>query len=332
MTVISDCLRGFINAAPEKELVAMDFSAIEARVVAWLAGEESVLEIFRTHGLIYEFAASLIYGVPLDRVTKEQRQVGKVAVLALGYQGGVGAFQQMAKGYGVKMAPAFPSLWTTASAERRDRAVRRWNDPKSKIDKSAISREEWLASELTKLAWRETHPNIVAYWNQVQAAAMAAVATPGTKVAVGPESRQVVYKRSGSFLFCRLPSGRALCYPYPEIKEVKTPWDETVMGLRYMAQNSVTGKWERNAAYGGLLVENLTQAVARDLLAEAMLRLENKGFPVVLHVHDEVVTEIPKSSPESTAEEIQKIVAEVPAWAAGLPISAEGWRGERYRK
>lgn len=304
LDALADSLRGMLIASPGKDFITADFSAVEARVLAWLAGEESVLKVFREHGKIYEHTAAAIYRKPMEKVTKDERQIGKVSVLALGYQGGVGAFQSMAKNYFVKVPD--------------DQA------------------------EQIKVAWRESHPAIVRYWYQLEEAAMEAVQT-GRKVFAGPKGRQVCFLKKGSFLWCRLPSGRALCYPFPEIREVETPWGDMKDALTYMTVVNDTkgkiledpassGKWQRISTYGGSLAENITQAVARDLLAEAMIRLEEKGFPVCMHIHDEVVTEVPEDAPEDTLSKVESIMAEVPAWAEGLPLTAEGWRGKRYRK
>lgn len=293
LDAMADCLRGMIVAKPGYELIAMDFSAIEARVLAWLAGEEKVLDIFRTHGKIYEHAAAGIYNKKIEEVNKDERQIGKVAVLALGYGGGVGAFQSMARVYGVKVAD----------------------------DK---------ADEIKK-AWRESHKRIVRYWYDLEGAAINAVDL-GVVCKAGPIGRQIAFVKKGSFLWCKLPNGRVLCYPYPVVKDTPTPWGEPKSALHFMTVNGTTNKWEETSTYGGSLAENITQAVARDLLAEALPRLEDNGFPVVFHAHDEAVVEIATSQPQDTLHMVEEIMSEVPAWATGLPISAEGWRAARYRK
>ena len=295
LSAISDCLRGFLVPAEGHDFIAADLASIEARMLAWLAGEESTLQIFRGHGKIYEFEAAGIYGTTISNVTKDQRQIGKVAVLSLGYGGGKGAFQQMAKNYGVKVTD-----------ER---------------------------AEEIKIAWRNTHPNIVRYWFDLEDAAIEATLNPLSTVLAGPSyqsHRQVKFKRSGSFLWARLPSGRVLCYPYPKIEEVTTPWGDKKEALTFMAQDAVTNRWCKETTYGGKLAENITQAASRDILVDCMFGLEKVGYPVVMHVHDEVVCEVPEDF--GSVKEMEAIMTRVPAWASGLPLGAEAWRGKRYRK
>jgi len=294
LLALSDCLRGMLVASPGKILVGCDYSSIEARVLAWLAGEERVIRVFETHGKLYEHAASGIFGVPLEEVTKEQRQIGKVAVLALGYGGGVGAFQSMAKGYGLKIA-----------------------------DKQA---------EDIKKSWRENHKATVQYWRDLEGASISAVRNPGQQFAAGAGSRRVIYVVKGSFLFCKLPSGRVLTYPYPKLKDKETPWGTVKECLVYKTVSSQTYRFQEVDAYGGLLAENVTQAVSRDILAEALLRLERgQFFETVLHVHDEVLCEADESL-ENPCELMETIMNEKPKWADGLPIQSEAWTGKRYQK
>ena len=290
--VISDILRSFIVSRPGSRLIWGDWNSIEARILAWLAGEDSVLEIFRKGEDVYKYAASKIFKVPYALITKDQRQIGKVAVLALGYQGGKGAFQAMAKGYGVKVADS--------------------------------------EAEEIKQGWREGHPSIVKYWHLVEHQSILAVRNPGVQFSAGPKGREIKYLVKGSFLFCQLPSKRILCYPYPKIIQKETPWGQMKDTLSFMGEDSTSKKWERQQAYGGLLTENITQAVARDILSSCLIRLEKRGYPVVFHVHDEIVCEVEQG--KGSQEEMTKIMCELPSWAQGLPISAEIIEGLRYRK
>ncbi len=293
LQVLSDCLRPVIQPDAAHVFTCADFSNIEGRVLAWLAGETWKVQAFRdfdrgTGPDIYRRAYAAAFGVQVDHVTKDQRQVGKVMELALGFGGGVGAFQTMARNYGVTVADA------TADA--------------------------------LKVRWRAAHPRIEAFWHALNTAAMRAV-NAGRTIEAGP----VAFRHKGSWLFCRLPSGRALAYPFPIIKQVYTPWDELRDALHYWAENSMTHQWECVSTYGGSLAENITQAVARDLLAEAMVRVEAAGHAIVLHVHDEIVVETPAAQPLSV-EALCALMTEAPAWASGLPIAAAGWQGRWYRK
>ena len=299
MTVISDCLRGMICAAPGYELMAADFANIEGRVLAWLAGEQWKLDAFTAYDQkkgpdIYKLGYAKSFRIPVEEVTKDQRFIGKVQELALGYQGGVGAFQTMARGYGVVVS-------------------------------------DTLADEI-KTAWREAHPNIVKYWYSLEDAAISAVRHPGSRFGTWTGNQRVEFLVKGSFLFCKLPSGRVLTYPYPKLKPIMTPWGEDKEQIHYMSVDGKTKKWQETHTYGGKLAENVTQAVSRDILADAMLRVEAHGYPIVMHVHDEIVCEVLTCGPNMDLPLFEKCVAHVPAWASGLPIAVEGWRGVRYRK
>lgn len=296
LQVLSDSIRGMLVPSPGHEFVTCDFSNIEGRVLAWLAGEAWKLDAFRAFDAgmgpdLYLVAASRIQRCTVDDA-QPHRQIGKVAELALGYGGGVGAFKTMAVNYGVEV-----------SDERADEI---------------------------KNAWRDAHPAVVQFWRHLESAAIAAVQGGGVHRANG-----IAFRRAGSFLWCQLPSQRVLCYPYPKIISKEMPWSTPEKpafrpALMYKAVNGVTRKWETCDTYGGSLAENVTQAVARDLLAHAVTLLHTKGYAVVLHVHDEIVVETPKRA--LSVDKMAKIMCTLPSWAKGLPVTAAGWAGNRYRK
>jgi len=293
MDVISSCLRGFICAAPGHDLVACDYSNIEGRVLAWLAGEEWKLQAFRDYDNgtgpdLYNLIYSESFRIPVETVTKAQRQIGKVEELAFGFGGGVGAGQSMAKIYGVDV-------------------------PDATID-------EW------KNLWRGKHPKTRAFWQNIEKAAIDAVLNPGGIFSAGHKDRPCKFRKVGSFLWCQLPSKRVICYPYPKITVGKFGGD----ALSFMAVNAVTKKWELTDTYGGSLAENVTQATARDILAHAMPVCEEAGYPIIFHVHDEIVAEVPSHA--GTLDEFTTLLTTLPAWAKDLPVTATGWRGNRYRK
>ncbi len=298
MACVSDCLRAMIKSPTGKLFATTDLESIESRMLAWLAGQEDKLEIFRTHGKIYEYAATQIYNCKLEDVTKAdpRRLIGKVSELALGYQGGVGAFQSMAKQYQVKVPDA-------------------------------------QANEI-KERWRARNTFIVAFWRDVENAAFAAVANPNKQYKVGVKGRELTYLKKGSFLFCRLPSGRAIVYPYPKIQPVMTPWGQLKECVTYMGEQNYD--WVRLTAYGGLYTENAVQASSRDVLRDAMFRLEEKGFHIIGHVHDEAITEnslnFGEEFEEGCVDEMEKLMSIQPTWAPDLPLGANGWIGPRYKK
>lgn len=290
---LSQLIRTAFVAAPGHTLVDADFSAIEARMIAWLAGEEWVLEVFRTHGKIYEATASQMFGVPIEAIKKgnpeySYRQKGKVATLALGYQGGVGSLVSM--------------------------GALRMGIP-----------EEDLPDIVER--WRNANPAIVQFWYTVEAAAREAV-EHGRRVELN--GGRLVFARemdaNNDFLTIQIPSGRKLYYAHPHmgVNRFGRP------ALCYLGVGQKSHKWEVTETYGGKLVENITQATARDCLAEAVERLEAAGYPVVFHVHDEVVIDAPPG--KDSLEDVIGIMRQVPPWAAGLPLNADGWVNPFFKK
>lgn len=296
---LSQLIRTAFTAGEGKVFVDADFSAIEARVVAWLAGEEWVLEVFRTHGRIYEATAAQMFGVPLERIQKgnpeyEYRQKGKVATLALGYQGGAGAL--------VTMGALRNGL---AEAELPD----------------IVSR------------WRTANPRIVQFWYDVERAALGAVqrGVPSTVRGIG-FARECDPENDLDFLTIRLPSGRKLYYAKPHLGTNRFGRPS----LCYFGMNQVTKKWEVVETYGGKLTENITQAVARDCLFDAMERLEEAGYPIVFDIHDEVVIEVaggPRpAAGAASLEQVVEFMAQPIPWAPGLPLGADGWVDAYFKK
>lgn len=293
---IPDTLSQLIRTAfvPEegKKFVIADFSAIEARVIAWLAGEQWRLDVFRTHGKIYEASASQMFGVDISTIAKGKenyhlRQKGKVAELALGYQGSSGALMAMGA---INMG---------------------------------LTEEE--LPEIVRM-WRNSNKRIVDLWYAVGNAATEVVLN-GTRQAVNG----ILFSREGDltkgldFLTVTLPSGRKLHYVSPGTRE--NSWGATV--ITYKAPNQVSGKWETAETYGGKLVENIVQAIARDCLAATILKLTDKGYKIVMHIHDEVVLEAPM---DVTVKEVCNLMGEELRWAKGLILRADGFETEYYKK
>lgn len=340
-----------------------DFSAIEARVLAWLAGEEDILSAFREGRDVYCESASQAFGRTVTPKDKYERSVGKVRELASGYQGGIGAMATMSKAYGVDLAPAFDLLWGEADADTRKSAVSsyetylkrlipfpRKENPEAYDDHFEgmllVARKGlgeplppgvlyWAAgvsADILKQLWRRKNKNIVSFWEECETAAINAVLT-GEKQFVGGEAKGrplITYGTYGKFLLCKSPSGNCISYPMAKVSATETPWGIKDATLSYHTQDDKTWQFGRKFTYGGKLVENITQFVARDCLADAMLRVDDAGFDLVLHVHDEVVVDANPSKDSFT--QFHDIMSTAPHWAVGLPFKAESWHGQRYRK
>lgn len=299
---LSQLIRTAFVAAPGNVLIDADFSAIEARVISWLAGEEWRLEVFRTHGKIYEASASQMFNVPLERIKKGNpeyalRQRGKVAELALGYQGGVPAMRAMDTG--------------KLLADLSDAEV-----------KEIVDR------------WRDTNPKIRSLWYDFDSAAAEVVRYGGSvRVRNCTLAREYDYTRDVACLTIALPSGRKLYYVEPEIGVNRWGNDSiSYMGINQSGKNTVK-RWQRVETYGGKLVENCVQAIARDCLAQAIERLEAAGLPVVFHVHDEVVIDTARfGTDEEMLQKVVHLMTRPIAWAHGLPLGADGWVGNFFKK
>lgn len=294
---LSQLIRTAFVAAPGNILIDADFSAIEARVISWLADEEWRLEVFRTHGKIYEASASQMFGVPLERIKKGNpeyslRQRGKVAELALGYQGGVPAMRQMDTG---KLLADLPD-----------------EEIKDIVDK-----------------WRNTNPKIRNLWYSFNDAAIRVIQNGGSlRVRCCTFARECDCIRGTTCMTISLPSGRKLYYVEPSVGENR--WGGP--SITYMGVND-KNKWGRIETYGGKLVENVVQAIARDCLAQAIEHLEAAGLPVVFHIHDEVVIDTAAfDTNDAMLDKVVKIMSTPIPWAEGLPLGADGWVGAFFKK
>lgn len=294
---LSQLIRTAFVAAPGNVLIDADFSAIEARVISWLADEEWRLEVFRTHGKIYEASASQMFGVPLERIKKGNpeyslRQRGKVAELALGYQGGVPAMRQMDTG---KLLADLPD-----------------EEIKDIVDK-----------------WRNTNPKIRNLWYSFNDAAIRVIQNGGSlRVRCCTFARECDCIRGTTCMTVSLPSGRKLYYVEPSVGENR--WGGP--SITYMGVND-KNKWGRIETYGGKLVENVVQAIARDCLAQAIEHLEAAGLPVVFHIHDEVVIDTAAfDTNDAMLDKVVKIMSTPIPWAEGLPLGADGWVGAFFKK
>jgi len=324
----SKCVRGSICAGKGKQFFCVDFSAIEAIGLAYLAGEQWVLDTFAQGIGLYESSAAGVFNVPYEEVSKEQRTVGKVAVLALGYAGGIGAFASMAKNYNVDLETLPAIVLPTAMTAELDRDWGAKYLARMFLAKNpdSMSFDAAVACDVIKQRWRAAHPETIKFWKEIEKCIFAAIRNPGQVYSY----RGIKYKKDSRFLKCLMPTRRVIHYYDAHIKE-KT--DEERSYITYQSMKVIEGttqrKWSWVRAKRGTWTENIVQGFCRDLLADMMLRHEEAGFPIVLDVHDEDVAEVGK---EANFEEFCRIAEIVPGYAVGLPIKAVGWEGRRYRK
>lgn len=319
MEALSHGLRGAIIATPGNTLYVVDYASIEARVVNWLAFNEEALDIFRTGADIYCYMADEIYGYKTHKDTHPvERGIGKIAVLGLGYQMGPSKFVETCALGGVTIKEdAECGVCGKVSRDHR------------KVSSHAFEAEN--PDEITAVkivdAYRAKFWRVKQMWSDQEEAAIAAALCPGDAFEAG----RVSWFREGQFLYCELPNGRRLAYADPEVRPTKTSWGAWRDQLTFMGVDPKIKQWRRQHTYGGSIVENQTQAVARDLMADAVVRCEDSGLYVpVLTVHDELLAETRKG--EGDLKKFEALVAACEPWAKGLPVAAEGWTGERYHK
>ena len=335
MELCSSAIRGVIIAPPGKKLVIADLSNIEGRVLAWLAGEEWKLQAFRDFDTItgydakgkpvrgghdlYNIAYAKSFGIKPEDVTKDQRQVGKVQELALGYQGGVGAFLTFALAYNIDLEAMGGSAIAFIPADIAKQAdeFRLWQQKRGR-SQFGLTDTAFIVCDSFKRLWRDAHPKVISLWAEVEGNCRLAIENPGETFTV----RRLKMRRDGAWLRVMLPSGRYMCYPQPRIVENK---------ITYMGINQYSRKWQRLSTYGGKLAENFTQGCARDVLAYAMPGIEDAGYEIVLTVHDEIISEAPDAE-EFNHAQLSALMSTPHTWAQDLPLAAAGFETYRYRK
>lgn len=353
---LSSAIRSVIVPAAGNRLCVADFSNVEGRVLAWLAGEEWKLEAFREFDTLqtkdgrwalpyrdgwfqewavnakgdfihkghdlYKLTYARTFGIKPEDVTKDQRQMGKVLELALGYQGGPGAFATFAMNFGMDLDELAKTTEATIEESYwiESMGMLKWAKEKKLI--RGMSQKAWVACNAIKSAWRKANSEIEGFWYSLAKACQSAIKAKGVAFSAG----RIVCKVSGNYLLMRLPSGRYLVYPAPRLPEEGEMCDFSFMGV-----NQYTKKWERIPTYSGKLAENAVQGASCDLLLEAGPRLEAAGYHIVMSVHDEYITEI-KDDNTRNHREMEQIMSALPDWADGLPLVAAGFEAARYRK
>jgi len=288
--ILSELIRTMFIAPKNCKYMIADYSAIEARVIAWLAGESWRIDVFNTHGKIYEASAAMMFGIPIESISKgsDYRMKGKVAELALGYQGALGAL--------IKMGGEAMGL----SEEEMENIVR---------------------------IWRKANPKIVSFWKNLERSAIRAISAPNQVISLG----DLKFLFDGMYLTIELPSGRSLYYREAQII-TKTRYGKACKSVRYKTLIQDSSKWDWTDTYGGKLAENVVQAISRDLLADALYRLDKADFKIVGHVHDEVIIEEFLRGLDMRYDEAIDIMCANPSWATGLPLGADGFTTDYYMK
>lgn len=344
LTLLSKALRSMIVAGPGNKLVGGDFANIEGRVNAWFAREAWKLQAFIDYdnGVgrdLYTLAYANMFGVTPEMVGRGQkRQIGKVSELALGYQGGIGSYLSMGPTYGVNVFEISGPVEKATPSIVWDETAARYHRPG--VNRHNLFEREWTACQILVDSWRRANANIVKFWWHLQDAAVEAVASPGRVVAV-PPLNNIQYYSDERCLWCILPSGRMLCYSEPSITEkvveyIDKKTGETRTYTRYTVwvwgQDGITKQWTQFNLYGGLQCENVVSGAACCLLISAMQRIEAAGFPVVLSVHDEILSEPSAQRTDLNDKLFASIMAQKDAWATDLPVTVKAFEDTRYVK
>lgn len=404
MEVAASAMRGCIIALKGKKLVVADLSNIEGRVQAWLAGEQWKLQAFRDFDTVrgqdgkwytgpefyelvlagrapllernakgepirkghdlYKLSYAKSFGIKPEDVNSDQRQKGKVQELALGYQGGVGAFVTFALNYNIDLEQMAADAWDTLPPDLVDEAesflswlhAKVWDASEKRIKKGAdrqeeanrvkkeldaaqygLSREVFIVCDVFKRAWRLAHPKIASIWKELGDAVIMATNCPGQTYTVGV----LKIRRDGAWLRIRLPSGGFLCYPSPRVgtgrrvKELDGEEEDEETAVKgqwsYMGLNQYSHKWTRIKSYGGKIFENICQAVARDVMAYNMPDVEAAGYEIILTVHDELLTEA-LDNYRFRPDYLAALLAASKDWSKGLPLAAAGFEDHSYHK
>lgn len=323
----SSLVRSVLIPGKTKTFIGGDYAGIEARITPWIAGQESTLDIFRRNEDIYLKEASNIYGRNIVETDKEERQVGKCAVLGLGYQGGIAAFHKMCTIYSVSLDPIAQQIIRTASPEELDKAAFVYSGYLKDVLKSEsehFNKDEGMCADIIKQRWRANNPKIVEFWSVINS-----VAVDTVKTGIRFRYLSIDWIVEKDFLYCILPSGRKMAYYKPKVESLTNKFGVTKETLTYIGIDQTTKQLFRERTYGGKLTENIVQAIARDVMVEGMFNIKNYGLDIVLTVHDEILSE---GEEQTDLREIEECFTRPIKWAPGLPLAAEVWKGPRYRK
>jgi len=304
--IVSSLLRSMFCAPAGRTFMCADYSQVEARVLAWIAGQDDLVELFAEGGKVYETMGAFIFGLEVDEVGKDsfERQIGKNSILGCGFQMGPDRFAEQVR-------------------EQTGIVLDRGDEEKGEPDVAAKAIN----------GYRTRYPKIPAFWRAIEHAAISAVKEPKRVFAVGAPENKIKFQYVGKYLWCELPSGRMLCYAKPELREktLPKPYEHvTKECLTFLGVDGMTRQWRRHSTYGGHLTENVVQAIARDLIAGGMYRLRLAGYTPILTVHDEVLVEVDEGS--GNFDQFMRLTTKLPVWAGGLPLAGEGWQGDRYQK